>query len=305
MEPGISSLQHGLVDRVKVLSSPKARRRVTLARLEARKPTGRFRLLPDFLVIGGQRCGTSSLYTYLGRHPDVVRSLRKEVDYFSTRFPMGELWYRAHFPLQIRRRWRERLRGSPLLTFEASPSYLFDPRVPARVHGLLPEMKLVVLLRNPVERAVSHYLHNRSLGHEDLPFDEALDREKERTAGEVERMLEDPSYRGRGFFRYSYVGRGMYAEQLQRWLELFPLERLLLVDSREFFARPERVFPHILAFLGVRAWYPPSFQNYSRVGRQTLSQERIGGETRRRLAEAFAPHNERLSELVGRDFGWA
>lgn len=305
MQPGISALQHGLVDRVKDLTRMETRRRLTMARLETRRPTGRFRLLPDFLVIGGQRCGTSSLYTYLGRHPDVVRSLRKEVDYFSTRFPMGELWYRAHFPLRLRRRWRERLQGSPLLTFEASPSYLFDPRVPARVHRLLPEVKLVVLLRNPVDRAVSHYLHNRRLGHEDLPFDEALDREKERTADELERMLEDPSYRGRGYFRYSYVGRGMYAEQLQRWLELFSLGRLLVVESEEFFARPEVAFDQILTFLELRAWYPPGFQNYSRVGRRTLSRERIGGETRRRLAEAFAPHNQRLFELVGRDFGWA
>lgn len=305
MGRAISSLQHGLTDRVRDLTRMETRRRVTLARLEARRPTGRFRLLPDFLVIGGQRCGTSSLYTYLGRHPDVVRSLRKEVDYFSTRFPMGHLWYQAHFPLQMRRRWRERLRGRPLLTFEASPSYLFDPRVPARVHRFLPEVKLVALLRNPVERAVSHYLHNRRLGHEDLSFEEAIDREGERTAGELERMLEDPWYRGRAFFRYSYLGRGMYAEQLQRWLELFPLDRMLLVESEEFFAQPQATFHQILAFLEMRAWYPPDFQNYSRLGGRTSSQPAIKRETRRRLAEALAPQNQRLFELVGRDFEWA
>src|SRR5262249_27856015 len=149
----------------------------------------------DFVIIGTQRGGTTSLYRYLIDHPDVAGAmLTKEVHYFDTNLRRGPGWYRAFFPTKAARDRHRRRTGRELVAGEASPYYLFHPLVPDRAHELLPDAKLVVMLRDPVERAFSHHGHEVELGYEQLGFAEALDREPERLAGELERMRADPAY---------------------------------------------------------------------------------------------------------------
>jgi hypothetical protein len=256
------------------------------------------RVLPDFIIIGAQKCGTTSLYEYLAAHPAVAPAARKEVHYFDRGFRRGKGWYRAHFPTAPYRVAREVLTGQRLVVGEASPMYLFHPHVPKRVRALLPEAKLIALLRDPVERAYSQYHHRVRRGKEPLAFSEVLAREAQRLTGEVERVS-DATHTNLMHRHVSYLARGIYADQLTKWLRLFSREQLLILPSEEFFADTSRVFSQVLEFLGLSPWAPPRFDAFN-PGRYAD----MDPPTRRWLVDYFAPHNERLYQLVGRDFGW-
>ena len=254
--------------------------------------------LPDFLILGAQRSGTTSLYNYLASHPDLTASLAKEPQYFSTKWSKSETWYRAHFR-GVRSSGAVGDHGRPL-AFEATPYYLFHPLAAARAARVVPQAKLIALLRHPVERALSHYEHNAARGLERLSFEEAVEREPERLAGEAQRMLDDPGYVSRAHRLYSYVARGCYAEQLENWMVWFPAEQFLVLRSEDFYTHTDEIYADVLKFLGVSDWRPTSFTNYSRRhGRSKLEPD-----LRAKLLETFVPHNERLTALLRRDFSW-
>lgn len=263
-----------------------------------------WRGLPDTLIIGAQRCGTSSLYKYLGSHPQVIPALRKEVEYFSTSFAKGESWYRAHFPLRARTGVAQWLTRRPVLSFEATPDYLLDPRAAGRAAEMLPDAHIIALLRNPTDRAFSQYLHNRRLGHEDLPFDAALDHEERRLEGEVERLMSDVDYPARALRRYSYVARGMYRDQLIRWLDVYPADRVLLLRYEDLAASPAAVLRRIEEFLGIADWVPDRFINHSYGRGKERPSQHLDESIRRRLDTVFEPHNARLAETIDSDLSW-
>jgi hypothetical protein len=182
---------------------------------------------------------------------------------------------------------------------EASPGYLFHPLAPERVRETVPDARLVALLRDPVDRALSHYHHEVALGREPLSFEDALDAEDERTRGEAERLTREPEYFSHAWWDYTYVARGRYAEQLERWFEVFPREQLLVLATEELAADTAGAYARVLRFLGVE---PYDLDEYPRVYRQEYGQMRP--ETRRRLADTFAEPNRRLSALLGRDLRW-
>jgi hypothetical protein len=292
-----------LADRAKAMAPDDVRRTLVTARLWGRKKTARWRGLPDALIIGGQRCGTSSLYKWLGRHPNVAPSLRKEVEYFSTDHARGEDWYRAHFPMTLRRRASDAL-GRPLVTFEATPDYLFDPRAPARARALVPDARLIALLRDPADRAVSHYHLNVRLGLEPLDLEGALRAENDRLGDEWERVAVQPDYQAIRLRRFSYVARGNYAEQLERWLEVYPRHQLLVLRSEDLYARPAETYGRVLGFLGLPAWEPPEFRNYSFTGPFGGTYPDPPATVRRFLADRLAKPNRRLVELLGEGYRW-
>ena len=195
-----------------------------------RRATSPLRALPDFLIIGAQRAGSSSLFAYVCAHPSVAEPTHKEIHFFDNNWFRGLDWYRRYFPLRARMGGR--------ITGEASPYYLFHPAAAGRVAETLPDVRLIAVLRDPVERAYSAYQLARRQGHETLEFEEALAREVERLAGEEERILADPRYASVAHRRFSYRTRGLYAEQLERWYERFPREQLLVVRSEDLFAEP-------------------------------------------------------------------
>jgi hypothetical protein len=254
------------------------------------KATAALRPLPDFLIIGAQKAGTTALYAYLRRHPRITGPSWKEVSFFDRHYARGEAWYRGNFPNNLRARG---------LVGEASPSYLFHPLAPQRVAALVPQAKLIALVRDPVDRAFSHYQHEVALGREPLSFEDALRAEEERLQGEVERLLADPCYFSRPWWDYTYQSRGRYAEQLERWLAVFPRHQLLIVPSEDLLAEPERTHARVLEFLGAP---PHRLDSYPRVFERQY--EPMHPETRGRLAAEFAEPNRRLYELVGRNLGW-
>jgi len=289
MESGLSSL----IETVKWRQFPAIRDTVHEARALARRRSSGQRMLPSFLIIGGQRCGTTSLYRYLCEHPDVVEPIGKELHYFSYKYTKSTPWYQSHFP---------RMGPSSQQTFEATPYYLFHPAAPGRVHSLLPAARLVVLLRNPVDRAFSHYQHNVGGGVEPLPFEAALDAEEMRIGTDAQRLMVDPSYAGLAYRRYSYFARGCYADQLESWLGYFPRSQMLIVASEDFYGDTDAVFGEVLEFLGLTPLRLDSYPRYTRRG--PWHGPPMSDGVRRQLAGRFAKPNKRLEELLGRDFGW-
>jgi hypothetical protein len=252
------------------------------------RATAGLRPLPDFLILGAQKAGTTALYAYLRWHPGIAGPSFKEVSFFDRHYARGERWYRAHLPA--------RPRG---MVGEASPSYLFHPLAPERVAQMLPEARLIALLRNPVDRAFSHYQHEVALGREQLSFEDALAQEDERMRGEVDHMLDDPAYFSYAWWNYTYAARGRYAEQLERWLGAFPRDQLLVLLTDELAADTAGTYRRVLAFLGVEA---RELGSYPRIFEREYAGMTPG--TRALLEREFAGPNRRLAELLGRDLPW-
>lgn len=262
--------------------------------------TAHRRGLPDFVIAGAQKAGTTSLFDYLSGHPQCAASLTKEVHYFDQHFARGENWYRMHFPVHGAALSAAHGEPSKTYNFESSPYYMFDPRVPARMQQTLPRAKAIFLLRNPVSRAYSHYQHSVRRGREPLSFEQAIEAEPARLAGEHERLLAETHYQSDPHRNFSYLARGNYADQLQRWQAHFPADQLLAIEAERMFDQPREVFAGVLEFLGLDDWMPAAFgtRNSGRY-RATMSPA-----ARDRLARFFAPHNERLFDLLGRRFAW-
>jgi hypothetical protein len=254
--------------------------------------------MPSFLIIGAQRGGTSSLYKYLEGHPDLAASSRKETEYFSRRFTEGEAWYRAHFP------WRLGLPGEKL-AFEATPDYLFYPPTPARVSARLPDARFIVLLRNPVVRAVSQFQHMTRLGYEHLSFRDALLGEQERIAADRMALEHGPEHYCRDLLRFSYAARGRYAEQLGRWFELFDRSRFLILRSEDLFTDPASTFAAVVSFLGVRSWSPGRFANFSRrAGAPEGTRTDRDLEAEASLGATLEEDVRTLERMLGRSMQW-
>jgi len=287
-------------ERAIALVSPALRRAAARGVLRSRLVTHRWRALPDTLIVGTMRGGTTSLFRWLAAHPDLRPSLRKETGYFTTQYHRGEAWYRAHFPLG-----RAGGSGGRVRRLEATPDYLLDPRAAERASALLPEARILALLRDPADRAFSHHRVLTRLGVETLPFEEAIEAEPERLAS-AWRILEADSEAPlpQDLIDWSYVTRGRYAEQLARWLDRFPREHVLALRSEDLYAQPEATYARVLAFLGLRPWRP-SFTAYEWNRTASAGATRAPEESRRRLAPMFVDSIEELRAQLGWDPGWS
>jgi hypothetical protein len=269
-------------------------RRVVLA---YRRASWRSRPLPDFIIIGAQKSGSTSLYRYLGQHPQLFPSFSKEVHFFDgglnpsvDNFRKGQGWYRAHFPFK-------RDLGPRGQTFEASPLYLFNPLAPGRIFDLIPEVRLIAVLRNPTERAISHYFHVTRDNNEPLPILEALQEEEKR----LEPVIRNRDYKSNTFMSHSYKSRGIYRDQIARYLDCFSRAQLLIIKSEDLFAQPADTLSQVFSFLGV----DPQFQVKDLKPRNVASnRSQVAPEVYEYLDSYFRPHNQALYELIGQDYGW-
>ncbi len=254
--------------------------------------------LPDFLIIGAQKCGTTSLYDLLVTHPAVAPAYQKEVHYFDRYYNKGLIWYRANMPRQRDRRQAAK-EGREFICGEAAPSYIYHPLAAERVKRVLPHGKFVLLLRNPVDRAFSHY--HKECGREDetLTFEEALAKEDERLEGKFEKVLQTGTH-SHNWWHYSYKARGRYAEQLDRWFRLFPRDQFLILKTEDMAADTPATVSQVCRFLGIAENGVTDFprSNVGGYGKE------MNPETRAMLQEYFRPHNERLYKMINRDMGW-
>ena len=236
--------------------------------------------LPEFLGIGTQKGGTTTLQRLLEQHPQVYLPPCKELHYFSLHYGEGEAWYRQQFAKAA----PEQRCG------EITPYYLFHPIAPQRIKALLPEAKLIVLLRDPVERALSQVFHSQRLGLEPLPLEQALAVESERLAG-ADDVLAAADGRHRSHQEHSYLARSRYEIQLQSWLKLFPREQIFLRRSEDLFERPEQVWFDLLEHLGLKQIPLPETGRRAHVGSRggdDLDEERMA-ELRDKLAMQLQP----------------
>src|SRR5918996_4052610 len=232
--------------------------------------------LPDFVIIGAQKGGTSFLYYLLTRHPLVEPAARKELHFFDQpeHFDNGAEWYRRCFPRLSSKD------GQRSITGEATPYYLFDPPVAKRMAEIVPNARLIALLRNPVDRAYSHYQMQVKRGTEPRDFEEAIEQQDS-----------------------SYVSRGLYVDQLLRWSEFFSKEQMLILKSEDFFERPVETLKVVLGFLELPDWQPEASDLEQRRHTGVYS-KKMDPSTRQRLEAYFEPHNQRLYEYLDVDFGW-
>jgi hypothetical protein len=256
------------------------------------------RMRPGFLVVGAQRCGTTSLFRQLRAHPSVLTSrLVKGAHYFDVHHDRPWSWYMGHFPLRASAAVLGR--GSRVLTGEASPYYLFHPLAPERIARALPEVRLIAIVRDPVARAWSHYQHEVARGFETRPFGEALDAEADMLAREEARLRADPLARSHAHQHHAYVGRGRYAQQLERlWAHVGP-SRVLVLQSEHLLADHRAAFKRICAFLELPTWSPERSLRLN-----ARSYDRLDPGLRRRLRAEFRDDTARLVERTGLGGDW-
>lgn len=260
---------------------------------------------PDFLIIGAKRGGTTSLFNYLLQHPGLLGLFpqsrgKKSTDFFFADDAHGQLWYRSHFHSRPQRTLIARRLGYLPRGGEASPYYVWDPRIARRVHQVAPEVKAVLLLRDPVERAWSHYQERRENGVEPLSFSAALAAEQTRTEGELARMLAEPGYHSTAHDWYTYRARGVYLPQVHNWLSVFPREQLLILRSEDMYADVQGVFDQVCVFLGLPPAQLPNRKSFNASHQRSSVPE----SERAELAAFFASPNNRLEEYLGRPLHW-
>jgi hypothetical protein len=259
------------------------------------RPTSRWRTVPNVLIAGGQRCGTTSMYRALIQHPAVLRAVgRKGVHYFDTDYGRGPNWYCGHFPLRVTVDRVRRQTGVTPVVLESSPYYGFHPLAAARFNADLPGVKLIVLIRDPVERAYSAHAHELARGFETEPFERALELEPQRLQGRDDELVRHPFSVSLDHQHHAYVARGQYVELLRRLASIVGRDRLHVVDSHRFFAEPEQVWAETLAFLDLPVGGDPSFERHNARPRSPMSDE-----LRQRLETHFRPWDEELAQWLG------
>jgi len=252
-----------------------------------------FGLRPSYLIIGAMRSGTSALLKHIACSPEIIAHFGQEIHYFDRHFQHGVAWYHAHFA------WFGR--GPARITGEKSVNYLFNPHAAARVRAYNEKIRLIVVLRNPVDRALSHYRksHFRDGRDPAATFEEALDLEASRAGPDLARMATDERHYPSAVRWFSYQAKGHYAEQLERWFEHFPREQFLILRAEDYFARPQESLDQIADHIGIKR-----FELCEAPQKASGNQDPMSAATRQRLIEYYRPHNERLAQLLGHDFDW-
>jgi len=257
-------------------------------------------MYPNFIIIGAQRCGTTSLYNYLIKHNKIFSASQKELHFFDLKFDKGEEWYQKQFG---RKRFLGKIfsknQQNEFVTGEASPYYIFHPLTPYRISKMLPKIKLIAILRNPIDRAYSHYYFEKKLGIEKLSFEEVIKEESKRLYGETEKIKNNKFYNSFNHQNYSYLARGKYYDQLKIWYKLFAKEQILIICSEDFYENPNLVTNNALKFLNLPKFDFNKKQVFNKGKYRSMNEK-----TRIELIEYFKPNNEKLYKFLNRNFQW-
>lgn len=259
---------------------------------------------PDLLVVGAKRGGTTSLWRYLSEHPGVLPTFPraqqiKGTYFFDEEWHRGERWYHSHFPTTARRRLAARRLGHPVVAFEASPYYLFHPLAPERARQVVPQALVVAVLRDPVERAFSHWKERRN-HTEALGFAEALAAEEERTRGEEARLVAEPQATSLAHRHQTYVAQGCYAPMLERWFAAFGRDRVLVAASEELYADPQAFCDQVTDRLGLPRHRLASVDPWNAEPSADMDPA-----IRAELTARLTPHVLATEALLGRSLPWA
>ena len=254
--------------------------------------TNQLRVLPDFVVIGGTKSGTTSLHYYLIQHPGIISE--RNVHFFEYMQTNSIEWYRAHFPTKAYKNFKK------LTVGEQTATYLFHPLIPKRIHTTIPNAKLIVVLRNPVDRAYSNYKHQVREGIEKRTFEDAIKSELKR----IEICKNNPEYKikNNDFNNnvvFSYLRHGIYVDFIKAWMKFFTKEQFLILPTYELNNNRVKFLKQVFDYLNV-----PNFE-INDIKRQNVGEyKKLDKSTRKFLVDYYRPHNERLFELLGKKFEW-
>jgi len=263
--------------------------------------TGFLHTLPDFLIIGFVKCGTTSLYEYLLQHPDIYSPTGKEIDYFDRLYSRKIDWYKVNFPLKTKKFYVKNIVEKNFLSGEATPRYIEHPHALTRIKKVIPKAKFIVLLRNPVNRAYSHYNQNVDNQYEYLSFDKAIEKENHRIKNRYEKMEKNENFYSWDYDLFGYVEHGIYMNKLERWLKVFPREQFLILQTEEFLKNPSLVYNNVLHFLNLPRWEPLEYKLYKK---REYKQPKMNPEIKKKLIEFYKPYNEKLYKLLETRFDW-
>jgi len=255
------------------------------------------RSLPNCYIVGAQKAGTSSLYHHLVQHPQVHQSFLKEIHYFDggikpsiNTYNNGQQWYRAHFAL------KHQLSAGDIC-LDATPMYLFNPQVAQRIKQTTPNAKIIILLRNPTERAISHYFHSQRHHFETLDIAAAMTQESVRLSA----AIHDKQYKALSYRVHSYQARGMYVKQIETYRQHFSPKQLLILNSEEFFSQPNKILNKVFEFLNIdQAHQIPNVKSQNVGNNKT----QVPPEVYQQLNETFKQANEQLYRHLGQRYDW-
>lgn len=278
---------HSRIDKARKIISNQYKSIIPWIRL----PMVKLCMEPTFLVIGAQKAGTSSLFKYLIQHPDILAPVvKKEIHFFDLYYNRGRYWYQGNFPL----------RNEKKITGEKSPYCLFHPLAPERCWRSYSNLRLIVLLRDPVMRAYSHFHHEIKNRRESRPLRQALT-EDCREVEAINGLLKNGEILySKVHHRYSYLARGMYVEQLDQWMKFYSRDQLYLETAERFFREPQVVCKEIFTFLGVEPFCVSTEKSYNRGRYLPITEDE-----KDLLAKTFFLGNQQLAEKYGVDIsGW-
>ncbi len=237
---------------------------------------------PAFIIIGAGKCGTTSLFQYLSQHPQVLPPINKEIDFFNFNFDRGSDWYLAHFPTLPDEQ--------KFITGEASPSYFSYLHVERRIYELFPQIKIIILLRDPFARVVSHYHHKIREGTEKRSLEAALNSELNAIRQATEAQLS---------YLRGYLGISMYVYKLKRWLSLFPQERVLILKSEDLYRNPATTMSETCNFLNIAEPKAIAYNRHN-SGAYKLQNDKL----EQQLKVFFRGYNQQLETFLDRKFDW-
>ena len=258
--------------------------------------TSSFRVLPNFFVIGPGRTGTTSLYHYLYQHPCIIKSAYDELGFFDDNFHLGLNWYRSLFPTKFTQKKVES-KYKKFLTYDVTPQLIRRPWTARRISSYFPNAKLIVVLRNPVDKTYSHYYLSTMESNEKRSFEEIITKEIEE--------FQKTKYEDKDDFYFStvvegsYLARSFYQEQLEIWFKLFPKKQILIIKSEDLSNKTSEVLQNIFNFLML-----PEYKIKNVSKHRVSDYSEMNSSTRKTLVEFFKPYNKKLYEFLDRDFGW-
>lgn len=249
------------------------------------------RSLPEFIIIGAMKSGTTSLYYYLSKHPRVLPPIKKEIHYFDHNYHKGDIWYKSHFPITL-------INSNRFITGESSPYYLFHPNVPDRISETVPGAKLIVILRDPAERAISHYWHKVKSNKESRTIREALNWNGGIVAEEEQKLKNGEKKYSYEHVNFSYLERGKYVQQIDRYTDSMDEENILILKSEDLFENTESVMDSVYDFLEIESFHDTRYVATNCGDYRT----EINSEILLRLSSYFREHNEELNKKYGIKF---
>ncbi len=257
--------------------------------------TSSIRILPSFIIVGAVRCGTTSLYYNICEHSCVLPASYDEIGFFDSNYELGINWYKSMFPTKFKMKKIESKSGI-CITGEDTPFYFWDKKSIERIKKDIPKIKLIILLRNPIDRAYSNYHLGVRLGSELLSFEDSIKKE-------IELLEKNNDIESDGIEKFlrprSYIAKGLYYHQIKYWYEVFSKNQILVISTENLEINPHQTLEQIFNFLGI-----PNEQIQNIQNRKVGNYQKMNKDTRQFLKKLFKPHNEKLFKFLEENFEW-